>query len=218
MRALADSYDLWSLDVQGKASDRHVIVDIGDEAALRSAFESMPKCDAVIHLAADPRPGAPFDSVLHANLVGTHNLYECAREFHVPQVVFASTNRTMFMYEADEPEMLTVSDPVRPGSDYAASKVYGEALARHYWDKFGIRSTCIRIGSLVHPDDPTKDPRHRMTWLSHRDCAQLFKKALDSNVDFGVYFGVSGNRDRFWDISNAEKELGYKPQDDASNM
>jgi glycogen synthase len=54
------------------------------------------------------------------------------------------------------------------------------------------------------------------TWLSHRDLVQLVEKSLLSNIDFGVYYGVSNNKGRFWDISNAEDEIGYKPQDDAS--
>jgi hypothetical protein len=41
------------------------------------------------------------------------------------------------------------------------------------------------------------------------------KKSLLSERDFGIYYGVSDNKGRFWDISNAEKEIGYHPQDDA---
>ena len=54
------------------------------------------------------------------------------------------------------------------------------------------------------------------TWLSHRDLLQLVKCSLTADVEFGIYYGVSDNRKRFWDISNAERELGYRPQDDAS--
>jgi hypothetical protein len=53
-------------------------------------------------------------------------------------------------------------------------------------------------------------------WLSHRDLAQLVKKSILSDIGFAVYYGVSDNKGMFWDISNAEEEIGYKPQDDAS--
>ena len=56
------------------------------------------------------------------------------------------------------------------------------------------------------------------TWLSHRDLVQLVRKSLESDVEFGIYYGVSDNTGRFWDISNAEKELGYKPEDNAAEI
>jgi hypothetical protein len=37
-------------------------------------------------------------------------------------------------------------------------------------------------------------------------------------VPFGVYYGVSDNRGRFWDIANARTDLGYDPQDDAARL
>ena len=43
---------------------------------------------------------------------------------------------------------------------------------------------------------------------------RLVDCALEAPADlrFGVYYGVSRNTWRFWDISN---EIGYDPQDDA---
>jgi hypothetical protein len=35
---------------------------------------------------------------------------------------------------------------------------------------------------------------------------------------FGVYYGVSANKWRFWDVANAAVELGYAPQDDAERF
>ena len=56
------------------------------------------------------------------------------------------------------------------------------------------------------------------TWLSHRDLIQLVKRSILSEVKFGIYYGVSNNKGKFWDISNAQEEIGYEPQDDASLM
>ena len=36
-------------------------------------------------------------------------------------------------------------------------------------------------------------------------------------MKFGIYYGVSNNKHRFWDIFNAKEELGYEPEDDASS-
>ena len=45
---------------------------------------------------------------------------------------------------------------------------------------------------------------------------QLVQRSLASEVQFGIYYGVSANRGAFWDIANARRELGYEPQDYAS--
>jgi hypothetical protein len=37
-----------------------------------------------------------------------------------------------------------------------------------------------------------------------------------ADVKFGIYYGVSNNKRRFWDISNAEAEIDFHPEDDAS--
>jgi hypothetical protein len=77
---------------------------------------------------------------------------------------------------------------------------------------------CLRIGSVLKVDDPTRDSRYMKTWLSHPDLIQLVRKSLRSTVTFGIYYGVSDSQGRFWDISNARAELGYDPQDDASRF
>ena len=38
----------------------------------------------------------------------------------------------------------------------------------------------------------------------------------NKTLGFGIFYGVSDNEKRFWDISDAEQRLGYHPQDDAS--
>lgn len=64
-----------------------------------------------------------------------------------------------------------------------------------------------------------KNRRFLTTWLSHDDLVQLVKKSICSgNVKFGIYYGVSNNKGRFWDISNAEQELEFHLQDDASSL
>jgi hypothetical protein len=79
-----------------------------------------------------------------------------------------------------------------------------------------MSSICLRIGSVLADDDPTGSLRHRRTWLSHRDLVQLVQKSLQTDVGFGIYYGVSDNDGRFWSLRNARAELGYQPQDKAA--
>jgi hypothetical protein len=54
-------------------------------------------------------------------------------------------------------------------------------------------------------------------WLSPRDCAQLMWRAIESDVGFGIFYAISGNSGRHWDISETIERLGYRPQDDAED-
>lgn len=109
-----------------------------------------------------------------------------------------------------------MDDPLRPDSLYGASKAFGEALARPYFERFGLAFICLRIGSVLADDTP-QNARYRKTWLSHRDPAQLVRRSLSAAVKFGVYYGISDNPGAFWDVANARAELGYAPEDAGSS-
>lgn len=222
--ALSRSFDVITVDIVGEEHGNNFLADIAEAEQLDAVFEKAAHVDVVVHLAASSSVGSPWISVLRNNIVGTKNVYECARKRGVKKIVLGSTNHVTGAYEGipptlhkdDSPRQIRTSDPVRPDSDYAVSKVFGEALARYYFERYGIKSVCLRIGTVLKDDDPT-DERARRTWLSHRDLVQLVTKSIVSDVNFGIYYGVSNNRDKFWDISDAEEQLGYQPEDDASS-
>lgn len=122
------------------------------------------------------------------------------------------------MHKQENPQKISINDPVRPDSDYGSSKIFGEAVARQYFEFYGIKSICLRLGSVLGDDDPGRDERDMKTWFSHRDLSQLVKKSLLSDIGFGIYYGVSNNKGMFWDISNAKEEIGYEPRDYASSV
>ncbi len=60
--------------------------------------------------------------------------------------------------------------------------------------------------------------RLKCTWLSHRDCAQLFECCLtDDSVNYGVFFAVSDNDGRWVDIEPTRETLGYEPHDNGAD-
>lgn len=224
--AFRDRHDLYGLDRAGPFSDRVLPANIAEYKQIAQVFERFRPLDCVIHLAGDPRVQASWESVLVANIIGTRNIFEAAREFEVPRVIFASSNHVtgayegfepnLYLHQQHEPPKISPEDPIRPDSDYGVSKAFGEAVARYYCARWGIEAICLRIGAVVANDDPTLDDHLRKVWLSHRDLVQLVEKSLTTNVVFGIYYGVSNNRGAFWDLSNARMELGYEPVDDAS--
>ena len=161
---LAGRYELTSLTLTPQEFPSHV-ADIAELDAILPAFENV---DAVVHLAASASLEAPWDDVLHNNIVGTYNVFEAARQAGVSRVVFASSNHTVGMYELDgAPDLYDPDDDrsydhtaeIRPDSLYGVSKVYGEALGRMYMERYGLRVFCLRIGAVRANDDPTAPTR-----------------------------------------------------------
>jgi NAD+ dependent glucose-6-phosphate dehydrogenase len=223
---LAGEYDVWGLDISGSFSERVFKADISDYDQVIDAFRQVEPFPTLIHMAADPRVKASWESVLANNIVGTRNVFEAARHVGVRRVIFASSSHVTGAYDGIEPDTylhhlpdprrILVTDPIRPDGDYGVSKAFGEALARYYTSRWGISSICLRIGVVLRDDRPFGHPWFKKGWLSHRDLIQLVTKSLQSNVVFGIYYGMSNNMGGFWDITNARLELGYEPQDDAS--
>ena len=59
-------------------------------------------------------------------------------------------------------------------------------------------------------------PRHFATLISHRDLGDLVDTCLlVENVSFDIFYGVSANTWRFWDIDHPRDVLGWIPQDNA---
>ncbi len=237
IRSLAERYQFSGLDRVKGANTPGVPTLVADASkggveAILPAFKGV---HAVVHLAADVRQDAPWDSVLPNNLVLTHNVWEASRLSGVRRIVFASSNHAVGMFENDDPYRRIVKGdyagldpakvkkvdhtvPVRPDGDYGISKAFGEAAGRYYFEQFGIEAACLRIGTVNPQNDPTKSVRHFATWCSHRDLAQLVDKCLSApRLGFEIFYGVSNNKWRFWDIAHAEQAVGFKPQDNAES-
>lgn len=122
------------------------------------------------------------------------------------RIVFASSNHTIGFYR--QGEVIDSTVPTRPDGYYGLSKVFGEQLASFYFHRYGIETVAIRIGSSF-PE--AKDRRMLVTWLGYDDLEQLIRRALFvPNVGFTVVYGMSNNRDRWWDNRHAA-HLGYQP-------
>jgi uronate dehydrogenase len=163
---------------------------------------------AVVHLGGMSVEG-PFDPILQANILGLHNLYEAARRQGVKRIVFASSNHVTGCYRRED--KLTTAHRPRPDGNYGLSKLFGEGIASLYWDRYGIETVCLRIGTAT-PTPP--DRRGLSGWLSPRDLVQLVQCALTApDVGFLIAFGCSDNARSWWDSTESWKRLGYQPQD-----
>lgn len=168
--------------------------------------------DAVVHLGGVSTE-QPFEPILAANVVGTFNLYEAARRHGVRRVVFASSNHVTGFYRQDD--VISPADPVRPDGLYGLSKAWGENLSRFYFDRYGIETACLRIGSSF--PEP-KDRRMLATWMSFDDTERLIVAALTAPVvGHTIIYGMSDNATVFWDNTPA-RHIGYRPQDSSESF
>ena len=196
--------------------DEVVRGDIQDFDALRDACLGV---HAILHLAAIPDEDDFHTRLLPMNLAGAYNAFEAARQAGVKKFVFASTGQTVL--NNPKGARVTTEMPARPSTVYACTKLFGEALARHYSDVHGMSCLVIRLCYFRGYDDPLLQiPGHdiQREWCSPRDLAQLVMKSVRSDLRFGVFFGVSNNHLRTWDISNAQQFLGYEPEDNAADF
>jgi uronate dehydrogenase len=177
------------------AHEECVACNLADKAAVQQLVQGV---SAIVHLGG-VSVERPFDEILEANIKGVFNLYEAARLHGVQRVVFASSNHVVGFHQ--QSDVIDADCAKRPDGYYGLSKSYGEDLSRFYFDRYGVESVCIRIGSSF--PEP-KDRRMLHTWMSYRDLTELIRCALFApHVGHTIVYGVSNNRDVWWDNSQA---------------
>jgi uronate dehydrogenase len=123
-------------------------------------------------------------------------------------VIFASSNHVTGFYRQDE--VIDAAAPMRPDGHYGLSKAFGENLAQFYFDRYGVETVSLRIGSSF--PEPA-DRRMLATWMSYDDLERLVMASLTAPiVGHSVIYGMSDNATTWWDNTLA-KHIGYRPQD-----
>ncbi|KFE43885.1 NAD-dependent epimerase/dehydratase family protein [Pseudomonas syringae] len=180
------------------------ICDLADKVAVHQLVEGV---DAILHFGG-VSVERPFEEILGPNISGIFHIYEAARRHGVKRVIFASSNHVIGFYKQDQ--TIDAQSPRRPDSYYGLSKSYGEDMATFYFDRYGIETVSIRIGSSF----PEPQNRRMMsTWLSFDDLTHLIERSLFTpDVGHTVVYGASANRDVWWDNRFAA-HLGYQPKD-----
>ncbi|MDI3381232.1 NAD-dependent epimerase/dehydratase family protein [Xenophilus aerolatus] len=190
-------------DARG-AHEEVVPCDLADKQAVDALLAG---CDAVVHLGG-VSVERPFEEILEANIKGVFHVYEGARRHGVRRVVFASSNHVIGFHR--QSERIDATAQRRPDGYYGLSKSFGEDMAQFYFDRHGIETVSIRIGSSF-PEPVNR--RMMSTWLSYDDLTQLVEKALFTpDVKHTVVYGASANRDLWWD-NRAAAHLGFVPKD-----
>jgi len=185
-------------------NEEFVQCDLGDMEAVMGLVKG---CDGIIHLGGQSLENT-FENILNANIRGTYHIYEAARQHGIKRILFASSNHTIGFHKSGT--QLDANATMRPDSIYGVSKVYGEMLASYYFDKFGVETAAVRIGSCF-----TKplDKRMLSTWMSYNDFTDLIKKVFEiKELGYSIVYGVSDNPESWWD-NRLSAHIGWQPKD-----
>ena len=197
---LADRVDLGT----AAANEELVTCDMGDREAVDRMVEG---CDGIVHLGGQPVEDT-WEVIRNANIDGLVHLYEAARRHGTKRILFASSNHAVGFHRQDT--VIDADARPRPDTYYGVSKVFGESIASMYYDKFGIETASVRIGSCF----PRPENRRMLsTWMSFEDFARLCERVFRApKLGCPIIYGCSDNKTTFWDNSKVAY-LGWRPED-----
>lgn len=175
-----------------------------------SAPQVVAGAAVLVHLAAQPSPRIDLREALEDVAMPTANLAAALPDSSVRRVVFASSIHAMGLYERHQQHPIDPSWPARPCCPYGTAKVLSENVLRLLVETTEVSVVCLRLG-MTGVAPPTAAALGE--WLGDDDYGRLLRGAVDADVRFGTYFGVSVRARDHWDVSNAEVELSYTPAD-----
>lgn len=204
--------DIAQLDNQNDAAlDEIQLCPLEDLEGMKTLLSDV---EAVVHMgaASEYATANSMSALLNPNIIGVYNVFEASRIAGVKRIVFASSHHVVGRYRHND--IVGTADSPRPDSLYAVAKLFGENLGRLYFDRYGIETVCLRIGSCF--PEP-KDIRMLSTWCSYDDVYRAIAASLETpHVDFSVLYGVSRNKQLYW--SNAQAtHIGFHPEDTAED-
>lgn len=206
---------------------RYKLVDIEDIGQVYSVVRGM---DAVVHLAAIPRPqyDAP-EVVFRTNTMAMFNVMEAAAAFGVPRVIYASSISVLgfpFFTQPLSPAYLPIDEdhPRLPQDAYALSKALGEEIAAAFVRRQGGALTVI---SLRYPwihtpesfaeqivplwNQPAPDAAANLfSYVDARDAAESVRLALEAPMNGHEAFFISA-RDSFMPQESAALAAAHFP-------
>ena len=131
-------------------------IDSGDVKFVNADIASLDSSlldgvDIIYHYAACPDvrlSSEATEKIYHDNVLGTFRILEAMRKNDVKKIVFASTST---VYGKAEKIPTPEEYPNHPISNYAASKIFGEAFIQSYAATYGFDYTIVRYANIFGP-------------------------------------------------------------------
>ena len=137
-------------DLEGKELRATVSLIKGDIRDADLAVKICRGMDAVVHLAANTgvipsidEPRADFE----ANVIGTFNYLEAARQNGAKKFIFASSGAPL----GEQLPPINEEKVPKPISPYGAGKLAGEGYCSAFFGSFGLKTIALRFGNVYGP-------------------------------------------------------------------
>ena len=189
--------ELWATStkapVQNLAANKFILVDLCDKKA---CDELVSFCNPleVIHLAG-LIGRVTFNELIQANVVGTNNLLNALAnlENHEEIRIVQASSASVYGLVSDEELPIRESQPYRPMTSYAISKLAQDHLGFSKWRRNGLRVMSARIFNTLGPDQPNN--LVPMTFIK-----QLLK--IKAGVSDQLKVGNTSSRRDFVDVGD----------------
>ena len=184
-------------------------------------------CEAVVHLAAIPRPiYHPSHIVFRTNVIATYNVFEAAAVLGIRRVIYASSISVTgypFYERFFEPKYLPIDEdhPSAPQDAYAISKHLGEEIAKAFVRRTGMTAISLRLPWVhtpetfrsdisPHHEDPLFGASNLWSYVDVRDAAQAFQLSLESAPGGYDNFYISAP-DTFMEVDSVDLAKDFYP-------
>ena len=129
------------------------VADIRDSALLLKIMHAV-RPTHIYHLAALVSPNAEFEALLDVNVRGTERLLEAVRLSGLDPLILITSSSGVYGLVGPGALPIRESQPFRPASAYAVSKVAQEMLAYSYHARYGMRVIRTRTFNMTGPGEP----------------------------------------------------------------
>lgn len=160
---------------------------------LGQVFNALTGAEAVVHIAAIPRPrGFTSQVVYQNNVISTYNIYEACSALHINNLVVASSE-SVYGLAYGGPSYVPIDEdhPKTPLDSYALSKIVNETSAEMFSRKTGMQIVSFRIGNVMEESDYQRFPqfyldaqqRKNIVWsyIDARDVASACRLAVETD-------------------------------------
>lgn len=190
-------------------------------------IDCLENTDAVVHLAAIPRPTFhPNTVVFQNNVLSTYNIFEAASVLKIPRIIYASSISVTgypFYIRFFEPQYLPLDEdhPPAPQDSYGLSKYLGEEIGKSFARRSDSTVISLRMPWIHTPatflkdilpyrDDPGFGASNLWAYVDSRDVGQAVHLSLQ--VDLAGYhpFFISA-ADTFMDTGSLDLVNAFYP-------
>ena len=202
--------------INGNICNKELVTFILNEYSIESVF----------HLAAQTHVDNSFYNSIqftYDNIIGTHNLLECVKEYNELQIsknseklitkfIHMSTDEVYGEVKSGEPEC-TENSLLKPTNPYSATKASAELLASSYYHSFKLPITVIRCNNVFGPRQyPEKVIPSFINNLLYDDKCYIHGKGeterhfiyVDNVIDAILTIYEKGQINEIYNIANTE--------------